>query len=280
MTLMDNHSRSINRKRFFASICQGMFRPSIMLSAAFAFALALFCSVPHVHAASSQPTLGQNVEVRVLAAPDEFSALVETVQAGESLSPIGETTGPGGLKWFMVKTRNGNVGWVKASDNAAVRKIDVHFRSLPNEVSVSGRGSAAEPASPSAKTAAAGSFTIPLKMLGGHAIVPVTFNNSVTANLMVDTGAGRTVVSKRIATDLRLHSTGFGTGYGIGGRVTMGIARVESVKVGEVEIKNMSISIHDFSPDPRYEGLLGTDFLGRFQMSLDSAKQVMVLTPR
>jgi predicted aspartyl protease len=280
MTLMDNHSRSINRKQFFASISQKMFRPSIMLNGAFACALALVCSVPHVHAASSQPTFGQTVEVRVLAAPDEFSALVETVQDGESLSPMGETTGPGGLKWFMVKTRNGNVGWVKASDNAAVRKIDVHFRSLPNEVTVSGPGSAAEPASPSSKTAAAGSFRIPLKMLGGHAIVPVTFNNSVTANLMVDTGAGRTVVSKRIATDLRLHSTGFGTGYGIGGRVTMSIARVESVKVGEVEIKNMSISIHDFSPDPRYEGLLGTDFLGRFQMSLDSAKQVMVLTPR
>jgi len=116
--------------------------------------------------------------------------------------------------------------------------------------------------------------------MGGHAIVPVTFNNSVTANLMVDTGAGRTMVSKRIATDLRLHSTGFGTGYGVGGRVTVSIARVESVKVGEVEIKNMPISIHDFSPDPRYEGLLGTDFLGRFQMALDSAKQVMVLTPR
>jgi hypothetical protein len=281
MTITDDRSESFNCKRFFDSISRGRRRSTIILNGAFAFTVALFCSLPRYgDAASSQPTPGQNVEVKVLAAPDEFSAVVETVHDGESLSPMGETTGPGGLKWFMVKTRNGNVGWVKASDNAAIRKIDGHFRSLPRDVGVIGPGTAAESASPSAKRAADGSFAIPVKMLGGHAIVPVTFNNSVTANLMVDTGAGQTVVSKRIAADLRLHSTGVGIGYGIGGRVTMGIARVESVKVGEVEIKNMPISIHDFSPDPRYEGLLGTDFLGRFQLSLDSAKQVMVLTPR
>jgi predicted aspartyl protease len=209
--------------------------------------------------------------------PDEFSTLVEIVQDGESLSPMAETTGPGGLKWFMVKTRNGNVGWVKASDNAAVRKIDGHFRSLPKEAVVIGPGST--PASTVSKSSP-GAIMIPVKIHGGHAIVPVTFNNSVTANLMVDTGASRTMVSKRVARDLRLYSLGFGTGYGVGGRVTVSVARMESVKVGEVEIQNMPVSIHDFSPDPSFEGLLGVDFLGRFHMSLDSAKQMMVLTPR
>jgi predicted aspartyl protease len=279
MTIADDRSGSINCKRFFASISQGTRRSSIMLNCAFAFAVALFCSMPrYVHAASSQPTLGQNIEVRVLAAPDEFSALVEAVQDGESLSPMGETTGPGGLKWFMVKTRNGNVGWIKASDNTAVRKIDAHFRSSRNEAIVIGPGSA--PASISSKTSTGGAIMIPVKILAGHAIVPVTFNNSVTANLMVDTGASRTMVSKRVARDLRLSSMGSGTGYGVGGPVSLSIARVESVKVGQVEIQNMPVSIHDFSPDPSFEGLLGVDFLGRFHMSLDSAKQMMVLMPR
>jgi predicted aspartyl protease len=280
MTIMDNHSRSSNRKQFFASIHLVAFRPAIAVDVVVSLALTLFCSVaPYAYAASSPPNVAQNVEVKVFSAPDEFSTLVEAVRDGESFSPMGETIGPGGLKWFMVKTREGNVGWIKADDNPAIRKIDGHFRSLRNEATVIEPGSA--PASTtSSKTSAGGAIVIPVKILAGHAIVPVTFNNSITANLMVDTGASRTMVSKRVARDLRLYSMGSGTGYGVGGRVTLGIGRVESIKVGEVEVQNMPVSIHDFSPDPSYEGLLGVDFLGRFHMSLDSAKQVMVLTPR
>lgn len=278
MTTVNDGSRSSNVRQFVPGIRHRAIRRCLLLTISVVFALALFASIRRgAYGASSQPPLAQNVEVRVLAAPDEFSELVETVGDGESLSPMGETTGPGGLKWFMVKTRNGNVGWIKAGDNTAVRKIDGHFRSLRHEATVIGPGSA--PASISSKTSG-GAIMIPVKILAGHAIVPVTFNNSVTANLMVDTGASRTMVSKRVARDLRLSSMGSGTGYGVGGRVTVSIARVESVKVGEVEIQNMPVSIHDFSPDPSYEGLLGVDFLGRFHMSLDSAKQVMVLTPR
>lgn len=280
MTTVNDGSRSSNVRQFVPGIRHRAIRRCLLLTISVVFALALFASIRRgAYGASSQPPLAQKVEVMVFAAPDEFSELVETVRDGESLSPMGETTGPGGLKWFMVKTRNGNVGWIQASDNNAVRKIDGRFRSLRNEETVIGPGSA--PASTtSSKTSAGGAIMIPVKILAGHAIVPVTFNNSITANLMVDTGASRTMVSKRVARDLRLYSMGSGTGYGVGGRITVGIARVESVKVGEVEIQNMPVSIHDFSPDPSYEGLLGVDFLGRFHMSLDSAKQVMVLTPR
>jgi hypothetical protein len=42
----------------------------------------------------------------------------------------------------------------------------------------------------------------------------------------------------------------------------------------------MQVSIHDRIMELGYEGLLGFDFLGRFQMSVDSDKQVLVLTPR
>jgi predicted aspartyl protease len=102
----------------------------------------------------------------------------------------------------------------------------------------------------------------------------------VTGNLAVDTGAGQTMVSKRMARELRLMSIASQQRRGIGGTVLAEVGVVESIKVGEAEVKNMRVSIHDFSPDPRYEGLLGFDFLGRFQMSVDSEQQVMVLTPR
>jgi hypothetical protein len=40
------------------------------------------------------------------------------------------------------------------------------------------------------------------------------------------------------------------------------------------------VMIHDFSPDPSYEGLLGFDFLSHFHLSLDLQKSLLVLTPR
>jgi predicted aspartyl protease len=279
MTSQHDRSRSRNWRQFRARLRHWPLRGPLLLNVPVIVWLTLFFSVFNgAYGASGPAPSTHTVEVMVFTAADEFSPVVETIRDGESLSPLGEMSGPGGSKWFMVKTKNGNLGWIKAADNIAARKIDVHFRSLPNEITAIGPGSPAMAAS--SKASVNGAITIPVKMLGGHAIVPVTFNNSVTGNLMVDTGAGRTMVSKRIATNLRLHSTGSGTGYGVGGQVTVGIARVESVRVGDVEIQNMSVSIYDFSPDPRYEGLLGIDFLGRFHMSLDSAKQVMVLTPR
>jgi Aspartyl protease len=281
MTIMDNHSRSSNRKLFLASIHRGAFR-HIVLDVAVSCALTLFCSAaPYAHAASSQANVAQNAEVMVFSAPDEFSTLVEAVRDGESFSPMGETIGPGGLKWFMVKTRNGNVGWIKAGDNPAVRKIDVHFRSLPNDATPIGPATSA-PESTST-TPATDSITIPVQIDRNKIVVPVTFKSgtsSATGHLVVDTGAGQTMVSNQIARELRLLSLGSQKGIGIGGSVVAGLGLVEAVSVGKAEVKNMRISIHDAVRNIGYDGLLGFDFLGRFQMSVDSDKQVMVLTPR
>lgn len=225
----------------------------------------------------SQPVSADETQVRVFTTPDESSLVIESVRSGETLAPMAEMTGAGGLKWFMVKTRNGNIGWIKTGDNPAVTKIDRHFRSLPNEIPVIGAGAVSGPAS---KAAARGPTTIPVQVRGSKVIVSVTFNNTVAANLLLDTGASRTMVSSRIAKNLGLQSTGSGVGYGIGGYVALSTARVESIKVGEAEMQNLQVSIHDFSPDPSFEGLLGFDFLRHFHMSLDLQKPALVLTPR
>src|SRR5215207_4560845 len=170
-------------------------------------------SPPDAHAASSGQVFKEETEVQIFATPDESSLLVESVKDGESLLPLAEMTATGGLKWFMVKTRSGNVGWIKAGDNNAAKRVDGHFRALPNEISVIHSGSKPESAS---KTQTNGSIAIPVKIRGSKVIVSVTFNDSIAANLLLDTGASRTMISTRTARDLRLHSTGSGTGYGIG----------------------------------------------------------------
>jgi predicted aspartyl protease len=251
---------------------------TLALGLAFIFISVLSLSAPpDAPGASRQQGPAQQSEVQVFTTPDESALLVESVEEGEPLSPLAETMSTGGLKWFMVRTRNGNVGWIKAGDNNAARKIDGHFRSLPNENSVLRSSGMPEAAW---KTPANRAIAVPVRVRGSKVIVAVTFNNSVAANLLLDTGASRTMISTRIARDLRLHSTGSGVGYGIGGYVTVSTARMESVKMGEVEMRDLPVMIHDFSPDPSYEGLLGFDFLSRFHMSLDLQKALLVLTPR
>jgi predicted aspartyl protease len=118
---------------------------------------------------------------------------------------------------------------------------------------------------------------MPVLVRGRHVVVPVTFNETVTGNLVLDTGASQTMISKRLANELRLYSSGGGTRVGIGGAVFVSTSSIESVRVGDAEVKNLRVSIHDSAFE---DGLLGIDFLGRFQMSLDMEKRVLTLAPR
>ena len=236
-------------------------------------AVALVVTGSMVRTASSANAPAQ---AQVFAEADESSELIETVRDGAALSPIAEMTGGSGAKWFMVKTKSGSVGWIKAANNDAAKKIDDHFRALPKEPMIFVPSGAA-------KTSATGVITIPVKINGPRVVVPVTFilgNSSVTGNFAVDTGAMQTMISKRMAQELRMYASGSGKSLGVGGEVTVDIGKVDSMRVGEAEAKELQVSIHDFSKDPSVEGLLGYDFLGRYNMSMDSDKQVMVLTPR
>src|SRR5258706_5562219 len=95
------------------------------------FLLTIVMGMPQIlRGASSTQTPPKSSEVMVYTAADEYSPLIETVRDGGAFSPIGEMTGAGGAKWFMVKTKNGNVGWIMASDNVDAKKIDDHFRAL------------------------------------------------------------------------------------------------------------------------------------------------------
>jgi predicted aspartyl protease len=117
-------------------------------------------------------------------------------------------------------------------------------------------------------------------MNGASVIVPVTFNGALTANLVLDTGATVTVVSRRIASNLALRTLGASKVGTVGGVITVPLARLGSLKVGEAEVHDLVVSIHDFSADPRIEGLLGLDFLKRFHVSLDARRRLLILGPR
>jgi len=136
----------------------------LLLRAAVFVVLSLFSVMHHADAASSPQTPAQSGEVQVFASADESSPVIESVADGKSLLPIAEMTGAGGLKWFMVKTRNGNVGWIKAGDKMGAAKIDDHFRSLPKDSTLVGPVSGGP--EPVSTTPATGAITIPVKIDG------------------------------------------------------------------------------------------------------------------
>jgi hypothetical protein len=254
-------------------------KKQLQLSIGLSVAAVIFVSNPLAQAASAPQAPDTRSGVQVFASADEFSPVIEHNPAGNPLAPIAEMTAAGGMKWFMVKTKNGNVGWIKANDAAEVKKIDEHFRTMPRELrSVAPEAGAATSVS---SRPGSGSITIPVKIYGPQVLVPVSFQNgssTAAGYLVLDTGAMQTMISKRMARDLRLLSVDSQVRTGIGGSMVADVGVVDVVRVGNAGLRNMRVTIHDLPFGS--EGLLGFDFLGRFHMSIDSDKQEMVLTPR
>ena len=244
---------------------------------ALVLALSLSGPVSDFSIAASAESSESRQAVQIFANPDESSPVLESAADGTSLTPIAEMTGGGGLKWFMVKTKNGNVGWVKG-DHHAVKRIDDHFRALPKDARFAPVTSAG---SPTPTAVAGGAIKIPVKIYGPQVLVPVSFQNGsskTAAHLVLDTGAMQTVVSKRMARDLQLLSIDSQTRIGISGSLVADVGLVDVVSVGSVGVRNMRVTIHDL-PSGK-EGLWRFDFLGRFTMSIDSENQELVLVPR
>jgi len=228
-------------------------------------------AVSHETSSLSQPVGA----VLIYSAPDEASLPVGTLAPGESATPIAEMQAAG-AKWFLIRSKTAVTGWIKQSDSDQANKIDRFFKSQPAEypdipAAIPNLSSAAAPR---------GTMLVPVLTAGPSAIVTVTLNQTITGNLMLDTGASHTVISQRLAGILSLRPMGRSAVQTVGGVIAVTISRLRSLKVGAAEVSDLPIVVHDFSRDPRIDGLLGMDFLGRYRFGLDAQRQVLVLSPR
>jgi aspartyl protease family protein len=115
----------------------------------------------------------------------------------------------------------------------------------------------------------------------GNWIAEVRLNDSRTARFVVDTGASLCVLSPELAADLGVRPGPRAEmvpmqvvgGVTAGPRVTLA-----SVRVGDAEVENVAAVIHSIGPG--IDGLLGNTFLGRFTVTLDPDRGVLVLRPR
>jgi predicted aspartyl protease len=109
-------------------------------------------------------------------------------------------------------------------------------------------------------------------------IVPVTFNESVTANLLIDTGAPGLLISPQLAEKLGIldeeDSAIKITAGGIGGSVPAMLAVVDSLSIGEATAEFLPAMITPV-PSKAFEGLVGMDFLSNYRINIDGTRNII-----
>lgn len=117
---------------------------------------------------------------------------------------------------------------------------------------------------------------------GQRIMVDVRINGSGDAQLMLDTGADRTLISPRAlqAAGVRIAApAASGQIVGATGSERISFVVVESLEVGEARVGRMPVGAHNL-PAEVGDGLLGRDFLDQFNVNIDSGKGVVTLSPK
>ena len=118
---------------------------------------------------------------------------------------------------------------------------------------------------------------------GRPIIVTARVNDGGSTQLMLDTGAARTVISPTALSALGVSFVG---ARRVSLRGVTGDVQVEAVKVNSIEVEGarfgpLLVISHDtgFGPE-RGDGLLGRDFLDNFTITIDNTAGILTLTPK
>ena len=122
--------------------------------------------------------------------------------------------------------------------------------------------------------------SIQFQKKGELMVVPATLNGKAAARFVVDTGATYTTISQATAKELEIDLGGNPTTltfHTAGGLIQAPLASVRSIEVGGLEIKDLTVAVHDIFPDPGISGLLGLNFLSQFRVAIDSQNNLLNL---
>lgn len=111
-------------------------------------------------------------------------------------------------------------------------------------------------------------------------IIPVTFNDRITAPMLLDTGAPGMHISYRLAEKLGVLEDNEGKLWisvsGIGGAVPAIYTIIDKISVGDtVNLFNPTVVSGTISND--FEGLIGMDFMANYSVRIDTKKHLLVL---
>jgi predicted aspartyl protease len=105
-------------------------------------------------------------------------------------------------------------------------------------------------------------------------LLPVKVNERGPFEFILDTGAGTSLVSLELAKQLALKTTGSKEGQTAGGKVSVSLAKVDSLSLGEAQLDDVDVGIVDLSHiantiGAKIDGDLGYNFLKHFRVTID-----------
>lgn len=125
-----------------------------------------------------------------------------------------------------------------------------------------------------------GKALVPFKRAGTVVIVEAILNNKEAVNVVVDTGASMTMLTRATAAKLGLDVTKpvammkFHTANGM---IEAPVLNLASLTVGGLRLDSLQVVIHDWSPHTEVHGLLGLNYLRHFKMDIDTDRSVLEL---
>lgn len=116
---------------------------------------------------------------------------------------------------------------------------------------------------------------------GSHVLVTTLINNNVSLKLIVDTGASLVVIYKDVASKFNLDKDTLKGTFQVtvadGRKIDATPAILKSVKIGDVEITNVTAAILARQGTSNEDGLLGMSFLENFSIRLDGKNNRLFL---
>ena len=125
---------------------------------------------------------------------------------------------------------------------------------------------------------------IPLKHLNQHYIVTIVINQEQTFDLLIDTGATTSSLSKEAIEDLKhagiienkVGSTRINTANG---STIVDYYQVKLFAIGQYVVEDFHLLEVELNDEEEFDGLLGMNFLSLFEFELDQINQQLFLTP-
>jgi predicted aspartyl protease len=127
---------------------------------------------------------------------------------------------------------------------------------------------------------------VTFRLVGGGQpliLIPATVNDRGPYDFILDTGAGTSLVSPRLAGDLGVVANGRREGAGAGGRVQVEMATLDSLAIGGARRAPMPVAITaeieriGAATGATIDGDLGYDFLRDFRVTIDYGRQIVRL---
>src|SRR5207302_8533274 len=105
-------------------------------------------------------------------------------------------------------------------------------------------------------------------------LLPVRVNAEGPFEFILDTGAGTSLLSSDLAKKLNLKIISTKEGQGAGGKISVSLAKVDSLALGQAKLDDLDVGIVDLSHigkaiGTRIDGDVGYNFLKHFRITID-----------